>query len=149
MEVALCDLKVVEVGADDACLPTLVDQKDHSENLSLELLVANGLSCNRECVAEKQFWGLRALDSLLDGVDSAGRHGDSDNVFVVAFAVALFKFLVDNVFHSTVDLHTQIVKVLLGDPLADVEVDAFVDESFGVKVVTGNIKAVSGFKGKP
>jgi hypothetical protein len=149
VEVALSDLKVVEVGADDAGLPALVDQKDHSEHLSLELFVANSLSRDCERVAEKQLWSLGALNGLLDGIDSARGHGDSDDMFEIALAVALFKFLVDNVFHPAVDLHTQIVVVLLSNSLTDVEVDTFVDESFGVQVVTGNIKAVSSFECKP
>lgn len=127
----------------------MVNQKDHSEHLCLEILVTNGLSRDRESVAEKQLWGLGALNGLLDGIDSAGGHSDSDHVFEVALTVALFKFLVYNIFHSSINLYTQIVVILLSDTLADVEVDTFVDESFGVKVITGNIKAVSSFEGKP
>lgn len=72
MELALSDLVVVEVRADDACLPSLVDQKDHPEHLGLELLVTDGLSRDGEGVAEKLLWVLGCLDCLLNGVDTAG-----------------------------------------------------------------------------
>ena len=126
----------------------MVDQKNHAESFSFELLVADCLSSDRESVAKELLWVLGAFNCLLDGVESASGHSDADYVFEVALAVALLKLLVDDVLHAAINLHSHIVEVLLGDTLADVEVDALVDESFCVEVVFGDVKSVTSLQGQ-
>lgn len=143
VEMALSNLEEVKVRP----VVSLVDQEDHPQHFSFEFLVANGVVRNREGVAQKVLPLVRALDSLLNGIDTSCGHCDSNDMLVVAFAIALLELLVDDVFHAAVNLNRLIIVVDDSHTLLDVQVNALVDEGLRVEVVIeGDVEAVSSFE---
>ena len=66
----------------------------------------------------------------------------------IAFTETLFKFLVNDAFHYGIDLDCSFFVVDQVNSFLDIDIDAFVDQSFCVLVGHANVKSCSSFQRK-
>ena len=109
-------------------------------------MVADGFSGQAVCVAEKVFDLLGFLDGSLESVYAARGDGDSNHLFKVALSKALFKFTVDDFFHTAVNLDALVIEVTDSNAALDVQIDTFVDKGLSVLILSHNVEAVTCFQ---